>query len=229
MPLCARLSPLWLPSCLKDEAFCAAAKHWRGLCPYPKPKALRLCLFACSLCRSWCLSHARQTLPLSYTLRLRWWRRGEIIGSQAAGPASVPCGQSVEPRVYRGGPRCECWPLAYCSRASGEMSGGEQSARAPPFLFLPPYSPTGVGNARQETLVAQRWVWWGGGGGGRTLVLGFFAVCFFCGHRLSSIPEILWEGDQFSLHCGLSLHGTESQNTSPGEMRARTDSLCPCL
>lgn len=123
LPLCARLSPLWLPPCLKDEALRVAAEHWRCLCPYPKPKALGVCLSACSLCKSWCLSHARQTLSLSYTLHLGWWslpvrlggvdnvepiegskgwwRRGEIIGSQAAGPASVPSGQSVEPLVHQ--------------------------------------------------------------------------------------------------------------------------------
>lgn len=69
--------------------------------------------FVCSLCKSWYLAHVRQTVPEMVSASLSGWtpsliwhplkavwgwrRRGEIIGSQAAGLGSVP--GSVEPSV----------------------------------------------------------------------------------------------------------------------------------
>lgn len=92
----------------------------------PQAQSWGRCSFASSLCKSWCLPNARQTLCLSYTLCLRWSlpvRQGRLpmraVGDGGGGERSEGPRQqdwlcslwSVEPLSVRG-IRCECWQLA---------------------------------------------------------------------------------------------------------------------
>lgn len=166
-----------LPPCLKDTGFCAAGGRWRWLCPHPKPKAGGLGRsFASSLCKSWCLPNARQTLCISYTLCLRWSlpvRQGRLplraVGDGGGGERSEGPRQqdwlflwSVEPLFVGFGVNAGSSLKAQEHLGKGAVDG--QRARGPLLSSSCPLSPP-MGVCRVMKL-QDRKPWWPRGGCG---------------------------------------------------------------